>query len=214
MGNLWILKGRNMVTRLTYRAVRKCYQLEFLAMKFKSMLWLPLMAVAVANASPVFLDMNRSVVEIAVKATIDSFVAQVQDYEASITVGPKTRQVETAVFRLNFASVKTGNANRDRDMNEWQQSDKFPDVVFTLTALEPAIGGKYLAHGQLRFHGVGRPISFPISIETNNQIIAMESNVTIDTRDYGLPVIKKYFILMVDPILRLHFHLQGKLAGS
>src|SRR5471030_883677 len=122
--------------------------------KSKSILWLPLMTAAVANGSPVFLDMDRSVVEIAVKATIDSFVAQVRDYEASITVAPQTMQVETAVFRLNFASVKTGNADRDRDMNEWQQTDKFPDVVFTLTALEPAIGGKYIAHGQLRFHGV------------------------------------------------------------
>ena len=165
-----------------------------MSMKFKSIFCLPLLAVAVANGSPIFLDINRSVVEIAVKATIDSFVAQLQDYDASITVAPQSMQVETAVFRFNFASFKTGNAYRDRDMNEWQQTDRFPDVVFTLTALDPVIEGKSIAHGQLRFHGIERPISFPISIEANKQMIAMDSDVTIDTRDYGLPVIKKYFI--------------------
>ena len=182
--------------------------------KLKSILWFPLMAVAVANGSPVSLDMTRSGVEIAVKATIDSFVAQLQDYDASVTVAPQTGQIEAAVFRFDFASIKTGNANRDRDMNEWQQTNRFPDVVFTLTALEPMIGGKSLAHGQLRFHGVERPINFLITIESNNEIITMDGDVTIDTRDHGLPVIKKYFILMVDPILRLHFHLQGKLVDT
>jgi len=172
------------------------------------------MAAAAANGSPVFLDMAQSGVEIAVKATIDSFIAQLRDYEASVTVAPQTRQVEAAVFRFNFASIKTGNTTRDRDMNEWQQTDRFPDVVFTLTSLEPAIGGKSIARGQLRFHGVERPIIFPISIESSRQIIAIDGDVTIDTRDFGLPVIKKYFILMVDPILHLHFHLRGTLAGS
>ena len=181
---------------------------------FKSILWLPLVAIAVANASPVALDMTQSGVEIAVKATIDSFTARLQDYDVSVTMAPHTRQVEAAVFRFNFASIKTGDVKRDRDMNEWQQTARFPDVVFTLTALERAAGGKSIASGRLRFHGVERPMSFPISIATNRQIIAMDGDVTIDTRDYGLPVIKKYFILMVDPVLNLHFHLRGKVRGS
>jgi polyisoprenoid-binding protein YceI len=182
--------------------------------KLKSILWLPLVVVAVAQGSPVFLDMDESGVAIAVKATIDSFVAELQDYDASVTVAPQTGRVEAVVFRFNVASVRTGNAKRDRDLNEWQQTDRFPDVIFTLTALEPLIGEKSIAHGLLRFHGVERTVSFPISIETNKQIIVMDGDVTIDTRDYGLPVIKKFFILMVDPILNLHFHLQGKLADS
>jgi polyisoprenoid-binding protein YceI len=172
------------------------------------------MLVAAAHGSPVSMDMDQSGVAIAVKATIDSFVAQLQDYDASVTVAPQTGQVEAAVFRFNVSSVRTGNVKRDRDMNEWQQTDRFPDVIFALTALEPLIGGKSIARGQLRFHGVERTVSFPISIETNKQTIVMDGDVTIDTRDYGLPVIKKYFILMVDPILNLHFHLQGKLADS
>jgi polyisoprenoid-binding protein YceI len=161
------------------------------------------MTAVVGNASPVVMDMTQSHVEIAVKATIGSFVAQLQMFDLLVTATPRTGQIESAVFRSNFAAIKTGDVDRDRDMNDWQQTDKFPDVIFTLTALEPAPSGKSVARGQL---------SFPISIVTKAQMIAIEGDVTIDTRDFGLPVITKFYLLKVDPIVHLHFHLQGKLA--
>jgi polyisoprenoid-binding protein YceI len=99
-------------------------------------------------------------------------------------------------------------------MNEWQQTDKFPDIVFTLTSLEPAGGGKSAARGRLRLHGLERSVSFPILIQTDATAVSMDGDVTIDTRDYGLPVISKYYLLKVDPVVHLHFHLQGSLAGS
>jgi polyisoprenoid-binding protein YceI len=188
--------------------------MQFIPTKFRRILWLPLVTAVVGNASPVVMDIARSHVEIAVKATIGSFVAQLQMFDPIVTATPQTGQIESAVFKSNFAAIKTGNADRDRDMNDWQQTDKFPYVVFTLTALEPAPSGKSIARGQLRFHGVERSVSFPISIETAAQIIAIDGDVTIDTREFGLPVISKYYFLKVDPIVHLHFHLQGKLADS
>jgi polyisoprenoid-binding protein YceI len=158
------------------------------------------------------MDMAQSHVEIAVKATVGSFVARLQVFDLLITATPQTGQIESAVFRSDFAAIKTGNADRDRDMNEWQQTDKFPDVMFTLTTIEPAASRKSIAHGQLRFHGVERSVSFPISIESKAQIIAIEGDATIDTRDFELPVITKYYVLRVDPVVHLHFHLQGRLA--
>jgi polyisoprenoid-binding protein YceI len=177
-------------------------------------LWLAPAAVAMGAGPMVIVDRAQSHVEISVKATVDSFVAQLHDFDASITMASQTGPVKTAVFRFNFVSIKTGNADRDNDMNAWQQTAKFPEVVFTLTALEPSAGGKTVARGQLRFHGVERPVSFPVSIELKKPIITMDGEVAIDTRDYGLPVIKKYLILKVDPIVSVHFHLAGKPAGS
>ena len=186
---------------------------------FKRLTWLPLILglpsfAAAAGSSPlVILDPAQSRVEISVKATVGSFVAQLRDFDAAVTVTSQTGKVEAAVFRFNFAAIKTGNTGRDNDMNEWQQTAKFPEVAFTLTALEPEAGGKSVAHGQLRFHGVERPVSFPVSIEVKQPTITLDGAVMIDTRDYGLPIIKKLLILKVDPVVSVHFHLQGKLAG-
>ncbi len=172
------------------------------------------MTAVACNGSPVVMDMAQSHFEIAVKATIGSFVADLQLFDLLITTTPRAAQIESAVFRSTFSAIKTGNVDRDRDMNDWQQTDKFPNVMFTLAALEPEPSGKSIARGQLRFHGIERSVSFPISIETKAQIIAIEGDVTIDTRDFGLPVITRFYFLKVDPIVHLHFHLQGKLADS
>lgn len=161
----------------------------------------------------VIVDSAQSQVDISVKATVDSFVAHLLDFETSLTTAPQTGQITAAVFRFNFASIKTGNADRDRDMNEWQQTARFPDVVFTLAALEAESDGRTLARGQLRFHGIEKNVSFPVAIELRKPIITVDGDVTIDTRDYGLPVIKKYLFLKVDPVVAVHFHLQGKPVG-
>jgi polyisoprenoid-binding protein YceI len=175
--------------------------------KLKGIFWAPLMSAVVANASPILMDMSRSHVEISVKATIDSFVAQLQKFDLSVTATPQSDQIEAAVFRLNFVSVRTGNADRDRDMNEWQQTDRYPDVAFTLTALEPAASGISVARGHLRLHGVDRSVSFPVLIQTEDRMISIDGDVAIDTRDYGLPVIKRYFFLKVDPFTSISIFL-------
>jgi polyisoprenoid-binding protein YceI len=180
--------------------------------KSKALLWISLLGAAVAQGSPVIVDKGRSDVEIAVKATIGSFVAKLQDYEVSVTLAQETGSVTATVFRMNFATVRTGDTDRDRDMTDWEQAGRYPDVVFTLTSLEPGAGAKYTAHGRLLFHGVDRPISFPMSVEMRQRQVDMQGAATVDTREFGLPVITKYLLLKVDPIVRLQFHLQGRIA--
>lgn len=181
--------------------------------KPKAILWIPLMAAVAASASPVAFNMGSSRVDIAVTATIDSFVAKLQAFEVSATAEPRSGRIDTAVFRCKFDSIRTGDAGRDRDMNEWQQTSSFPDVVFTLAALETDVSGRSVARGRLRFHGMERSVGFPISIATSGRSIAVDGEVSIDTRDYGLPVISKYLILKVDPTVHLRFHLQGIVSG-
>jgi hypothetical protein len=84
--------------------------------KFKRILWLPLMTAVVGSASPVVMNMAQSHVEIMVKATIGSFVADLQMFDLLVAARPRTGQIESAIFRSNFSAIKTGNIDRDRDM--------------------------------------------------------------------------------------------------
>lgn len=182
-------------------------------MRFNALLWLPVFAAA-AHGFPVALDASRSVVEVSVSATVGSFVARLGDFDASVSVASADGPVTGAVFRCAFDSIKTGDAHRDHDMNDWQQTDKFPAVMFTLDGITPAGGGKGVAHGRLRLHGMERPLSFPVSIATAQRDVTIDGNAAIDTREYGLPVIRKFLVLTVDPIVRVHCHLEGRVAGS
>ena len=177
------------------------------------LLLVPLLALAggrlTAEPQPLTIDYGHSQVQVAVKATVDSFVAQLDHYDAQLVVDSGGSEVQSATFRFKFADVKTGKTARDRQMNEWEGSERFPDGEFVLATLTPRPDGRFTARGQLRFHGTTREIEFPIDVTSDGRIFAIDGEAALDTRDFGLPVIRKFAILKVDPLVTVRFHLQG-----
>jgi polyisoprenoid-binding protein YceI len=154
--------------------------------------------------------MAQSRVEIAVKATVDSFVARLNRYEAMITLADDGR-VSSARFAFQFRDIETGKAARDKAMHKWQQTDTYPDGLFVLSSIKPAEGSAYTAFGRLTFHGMTRDIQFPVTIARDGSRYAIDGDATIDTREFGLPVYRMLAVLKVDPIVQVRFHLQGSL---
>ena len=168
---------------------------------------------AAAAGVPLRLDPARSKVDIAVKATIGSFTAHLQHFDARIAMDPGDRRVMTATFRCPFAAIDTGNSQRNRDMNDWQDTPRHPEVTFELISLTPAAGDAFTADGRLRFHGVQRHIRFPVTIVPAAGAVTIDGTARLDTRDFGLPIIKKFWMLKVDPVVRVTFHLEGELPA-
>ncbi len=158
---------------------------------------------------PLAIDKGQSRVEIMVKATVDSFTGTLSDYQSEIRIDRDTGRVLRAELTFHFSDVKTGKADRDEQMHHWQGTEKFPDGGFALGALTPEANGHFIATGQLTFHGVTREFSFPVTITTDRKLFALDGEAVIDTRQFGLPVIRKFVVLRVDPLVKVHFHLQG-----
>ncbi len=185
----------------------------------KSLLWsilsvIVLAATAILAATPEVLvvDAAQSRVEIVVKATVDSFTGKLGVYKAAITV--EGGRIATASFRFNCNAIRTGKDGRDEAMNEWLETTKHPEGVFTLSALEPAADGRFEARGTFVLHGVSREIVFPVSVITDRTLYAIDGVATLDTQDFGLPVIRKFGLLKVDPVVKVRFHLQGTVKKS
>lgn len=181
--------------------------------------WVPLLLALsplAAAERPLALDSAASRVEIDVKATVDSFTATLPVYQAAIHVDGEPLHVTTASFRFHFADIKTGKPDRDDQMNAWQQSDKFPDGAFSLASLAPAAGatGGFTATGTLQLHGVTRELTFPVTIATAAGHVTIDGAAPFDTRDFGLPVIRKFALLKVDPHVTVRFHLAGTVGGT
>ena len=63
-------------------------------------------------------------------------------------------------------------------------------------------------------HGVGRDLAFPVSIAHSEAgTYAIDGEVPIDTREFSLPVIRRFGFLPVDPVVKVRFHLQGTCAS-
>ncbi|MDO8545293.1 MAG: YceI family protein [Opitutaceae bacterium] len=163
---------------------------------------------ALAADRPLAVDPAQSRVEIAVKATVDSFTGKLTRYEPAIMVGDDGR-VSSARVAFHFRDVVTGKDSRDKAMHKWQQTDTFPDGAFVLSSLDAAAGPGYTASGRLTFHGITRDIRFPVSVTRDGAVYGIDGDATIDTREYGLPIIRMIGVLKVDPIVHVRFHLQG-----
>lgn len=187
-------------------AIRRSSWTRFLA---AAILGLPL--AARADGALFVLDRAESHVDIAVKATLGSFVAHLVDYQVAITLDPEDGRVETAAFHADLSGVKTGRADRDHNMSEWFQTNEFPQVVFELGAVDRGPNGALTARGQVHLHGQRREIRFPITVSVNRGLTVIDGTTTLDTQDFGLPIIR-FLVLTVDPVVQVHFHLQGSLT--
>lgn len=167
-------------------------------------------AFAFAAPAPLVVDTAQSRVEVVVKATVDSFTGTLDAYTADISVD--AGRVVAATFGFRFDQVHTGKDGRDTAMHEWQETPKHPDGLFTLKAIETGADGRLTARGSLVFHGVTKDIAFPVSVTTDRKLYAIDGEAPLDTRDFGLPIIRKFALLKVDPVVKIRFHLQGAVA--
>lgn len=161
------------------------------------------------RAAPLACDLAQSRIEIVVKATVDSFTGHLARFDPAVTLGPDGR-VTAARVRFRFADVQTGKEKRDKAMHEWQDTAHHPDGDFELESLTPQAGAAWLARGRLTFHDKTQPLEFPVTIVTQGEIWAIDGDATVDTRGFGLPVIRVMGLLKVDPLVVVRFHLQGR----
>lgn len=168
-----------------------------------------------AELEPLVVDRELSKVEIDVKATVGSFVGSLADYDAEIYYDAAAQAVHTAEIRFRFADVTTGEEKRDRHMHDWQQTETFPDGKFVLRRLIPApAGGEVTAIGELTLHGQTQKLEFPVSILNEDRTVVIDGDAVIDTQDFGLPIIRKFLALKVDPLVTIRFHLHTTRSGE
>lgn len=185
----------------------------------KSLLLLSALALATlgrasAAEAGLVVDQAQSRVEIVVKATVDSFTGSLVDYQPVIRVDSESGKVLSAELSFVLADVKTGKPDRDEQMQEWLNSTKFPAGRFTLASLTPQADGRFTAAGTLLLHGVSRELSFPVTVTTDRRLFAIDGEAVVDTRTFDLPVIRKFAVLKVDPLVRVRFHLQGSVPAN
>ena len=165
-----------------------------------------------AASQTLVIDANRSSVEVGVQATIDSFSARFTGFSADLSI--QGDGIERASGQVHFilASLRTDDADRDEQMYKWLENDRFPSADVTLENLVPDGRGNYVGKGKLKFHGTERDVSFPVKIKLDQGTLTVEGDATLDTRDYGLPIYRRFLIFSVNPVVHVRFRVIGRLA--
>jgi polyisoprenoid-binding protein YceI len=172
-----------------------------------------LLLVAAASAAPagrvLLVDPALSRVDVVVQATMDSFTGHLRQFAPVITLDD-AGIINAVQMPFLFRDVSTGNAKRDVAMHDWQQTNLHPDGEFVLSSLTSLQPGRFMAKGRLVFHGLTHELIFPVAVTTDHALYAIDGEAVIDTRDFGLPIIRVFGLLKVDPLVKVSFHLQGR----
>jgi polyisoprenoid-binding protein YceI len=160
------------------------------------------------------IDADRSSVEVGVQATIDSFSARFTSFTAELSIqGDGVERVSGQVHFI-LASLRTDDIDRDEQMYKWLENKTYPTADVTFARLAPDGRGNFVAKGKLKFHGTERDVSFPVKIKLEQGILTAEGAATLDTRDYGLPIYRRFLVFSVNPIVHVRFRVTGRLAAQ
>lgn len=166
-----------------------------------------------ATAAPLTVDPASVKIEVVAKATMHGFTGKLATATISLDGEAAAGAITAATVRFAWSNLKTGDTSRDKEMLAWATA-KSPEGVFTLAKLAPgATADTFTATGSLALNGQAKEISFPVKIAKTAAGWAVSGETTIDHRDWGLPKIRKFGMLTVDPVVTITFSLVAKPAA-
>lgn len=141
--------------------------------------------------------------------TVTSFVRK---YQSDIQIDPDTLAVSSARFTFQLKDLDSEHEKRDKKMNSWIESDKFPEIVFEMSDVS-IIDGQNVAKSSLSMHGISKSVNVPFDVSKNGDTISIDGSADFSYEDWGLEIIR-LFIFKVKPELNVRFHLEGTLQES
>src|SRR5215207_9869922 len=117
------------------------------------------------------------------------------------------------------ATLRTGNARRDRDLRAALQSDTYPTIRFDVTevraaAATPADSASATLRGVLMIHGVVRDVEVPATLVRRADTVRVTSAFPLHLRDYRIGGLHKLFgLLRVRDDVQIHADLRFVVAA-
>ncbi|MCW8839175.1 MAG: YceI family protein [Thiovulaceae bacterium] len=88
---------------------------------------------------------------------------------------------------VEMAFFKSENADRDENMHETLQSEKFKTSTYTITSVEATkTKDTYILKGELDFHGVKKEQEFNALITQNDATLNIDAKANINFEDYEI----------------------------
>ena len=113
----------------------------------------------------------------------------------------------TGVARVRVASLRTGNESRDRDMRKVLDADRFPEIRFTIGAVDPSFNVVTAAadtlltvKGGLWLRGVERSVTFLARARLRDDRIWVRGESRIRLTDFGIEPPSRLFFKVGDQV--------------
>jgi polyisoprenoid-binding protein YceI len=107
---------------------------------------------------------------------------------------------------IRAATLSSGNPALDDDMRQALKVEKYPDIVFRLSTLEPGPGPAVNAIGTIRVAGVQREAVLVMTSERRDSTLVVRGQTTLLMTDFGIqPPTGMYGAIKADPKVTVKF---------
>ncbi len=121
-------------------------------------------------------------------------VGRFDRYTAAIHMNPVSLSSLRVEARIEAASVNTGDGERDAHLRstDFLEAERFPEIVFTSTAVRDVTVDTFVLLGELTLHGVTRPLALQVIYRgeavdlRGRERVAFEAEGRINRKDFGL----------------------------
>ena len=160
-------------------------------------------------------DMDQSELAATMHATPPhNFTSVAKNFICDIDIDPETLTVTKVVCSFDFEDLDSGKAARDKKMCKWMDTEKHPTATFKMKQLLPYNeAGEQVALGDFTMHAVTQSVKVAFALKQEGDTIIIEGHSEMNHEDWGLERVRLLFF-SVDPLLKPHFRLVGKLNSD
>lgn len=168
------------------------------------------LGVHVTSAASLEVDKSRSRIQVDAKATGHRFTGNLKSYQVEVEGDAETLDPKSFELNWKFKDLDTDDQKRDAEMLKWLGSND-EKGSFKLDKAWTDEKGVEHGTGTLTIHGVSKSISFPYTAKKDGEWVTIDGKVSMDYRNFDLPVIRAMAVMTVDPQLVVRFHVVGKI---
>lgn len=170
-----------------------------------------LFVVPAAGAMPELqVDEYKSSIDFFVRATGHTVEGHVTSFSSRIRFAPGNDFPQSAEIQFEITDLTTEHEERDREMLNWLEFEKYPEVLFEMDGVE-GTGNTRIVEGSLTLHGVTRGVSIPVTVTTLGMVTTITGEADIETQNFRLPKFRRALVMAISPTVRIEFNLVGKI---
>lgn len=149
---------------------------------------------ATASAETWTVDKAHSDIGFKVRHLVSHARGTFRDFDGIFELNRAKPAASRVEFTIQSASVDTAVADRDAHLRgeDFFHAEKFPEITFRSTKIQPKGKDRYLVEGLLTMRGVTRAVVLPVDFlgfvkdPWGNEKAGFETSVTLNRKDFGI----------------------------
>ena len=180
-----------MAIYLHHLITRSIHRMKNLLKLFLILLIFPSTSIAATyKIDPAHSTIGFKVKHLAISKVPGSFT----EFSGTFSFDPNKLTESRAAATIAVKSIDTANAKRDDHLrgDDFFSAEKFPEISFQTTKIEPVIGEGFKATGDLTIHGVTKSVVLNVAFNgsakdpSGKERAAFSATTKINRKDFGL----------------------------